>query len=110
MKQGELWKLSLDPVKGRGQAGYRPALIISGDLMNTHLDLVIVCPLTTSIKHYKGNVVVEPSKSNGLKHRSEVLTFHVRSVSKTRLTERIGRIGSEELNTVLKGLNDILKY
>jgi mRNA interferase MazF len=110
MKQGELWKLSLDPVKGREQADYRPALIVSGNLMNTHLDLVIVCPLTTSIKHYKGNAVIEPTKQNGLSATSEVLTFHVRSVSKLRLMERIGTVESEELKIALKGLNDILKF
>ena len=50
MKQKEIWNISLDPVKGREQKGFRPAVIISGDAMNDNLDEVIICPLTTKIK------------------------------------------------------------
>ncbi|HET8752793.1 MAG TPA: type II toxin-antitoxin system PemK/MazF family toxin, partial [Salinimicrobium sp.] len=81
MKQGEIWNIYLDPVSGREQVGRRPAVIISGNLLNTYLEVVIVCPLTTSIKNYKGNLILEPNKMNGLKEKSEVLTFYIRSVS-----------------------------
>lgn len=67
-------------------------------------------PLTTKIKNYKGNPVLAPSKSNGLKNESEVRVFHVRSVSKERLVRKVGRIGDDELNYAIKTLNDILKY
>lgn len=110
MKQGEIWNASLDPSKGSEQAGYRPVVILSGNLMNTYLNVVIVCPLTTSIKEYKGNVVVQPAKSNGLKKPSEILVFHVRSVSKDRLIERIGAVTEPELEEMKKGLGEILKF
>lgn len=110
MKQGEIWNLYLDPVAGREQGGRRPAVIISGNLLNTYLEVVIVCPLTTSIKNYKGNLILEPNKMNGLKQKSEVLTFHIRSVSKNRLDRKIGEIPSENVKFIKETLDDILRY
>jgi len=110
MNQGEIWLTDLNPVKGSEQAGLRPVVIISGNLLNQHLQVVIVVPLTTKIKNYKGNPVVQPSKTNGLKSESEMLVFHIRSVSKDRLISRQGTIDAAELASATKTLMDILKY
>ncbi len=110
MKQGEIWHADLNPTKGREQAGMRPVLIASGNLLNEHLEIVIVLPLTTQVKNYKGNPVLTPSKTNGLREESEVLVFHVRSLSKERLVRRIGKIHDHEIELAIKTLNDILRY
>jgi len=110
MKQGEIWYANLNPTKGSEQAGHRPVVIISGDLLNTHLEIVICCPLTSKVKNYKGNLVLTPNALNKLEHSSEILTFHIRSIAKDRLTKKIGKISTNELHTVLKGLNEILTY
>jgi mRNA interferase MazF len=110
MNQREIWYANLNPVKGSEQQGYRPVVIISGNVVNKYLKIVIVCPLTTKVKNYKGNVVLEPNAENGLSQISEVLIFHVRSVSKERLIKKIGTIKQTELDTLKKGLDDILTY
>ena len=110
MKQAEIWYADLNPVKGSEQAGHRPVVIISGNLLNRYLDFVIFCPLTSKIKNYKGNVALIPSKTNGLNKKSEILVFHVRSVSKDRLVKKIGVIADEELKQIKKGLNEMLRY
>jgi mRNA interferase MazF len=110
LKQGEIWNLYLDPVSGREQGGRRPAIIISGNLLNRYLEVVIVCPLTTSIKNYKGNLILEPDKTNGLQKKSEILTFHVRSVSKNRLNKKLGSITQKDAEFIKATLNDILRY
>lgn len=108
MKQGDIWMASLDPAKGCEQAGYRPVLIISGDLLNTHAPVIICCPLTTSIKSYKGNLVLSPTKTNGLKTDSEIMVYHIRSLSKARLIEKIGESGPDVVNFIHKSLNLLL--
>lgn len=108
MKQGELWYADLDPAKGSEQAGLRPVVIISGNLLNTYLNIIICCPLTTKIKNYKGNLILEPNKENGISRPSEVLTFHIRSISKERIVRRIGQISEEEVLILKKNLNEIL--
>ena len=34
MLQGEIWYANLNPIKGSEQAGHRPVLIISGNMLN----------------------------------------------------------------------------
>ncbi len=110
MQQGEIWEMYFDPVKDSEQGGRRPAVIISGNLMNHYLNVVIVCPLTTSVKNYKGNVVLTPNAGNKLNKPSEILTFHVRSVAKNRLKNKMGSISTHELAQVKQGLEDLLRY
>ena len=110
MKQGELWFANLNPLKGSEQAGMRPVLIISGNLLNTYLNTVICCPLTTKIKHYKGDLVLQPTKQNGLSTESEILTHYIRSISQDRLTKRIGAIKENEVQLIKKYLNEIMTY
>ena len=110
MKQATIWEMYFNPVKGSEQSGRRPAVIISGNALNDNLNTVIVCPLTTKIKNYKGNVILTPNKDNGLEKKSEILVFHIRSVAKERLKNKLGSITNEELQQIKKTLNDLLRY
>jgi len=110
MKQAEIWFADLNPAKASEQAGYRPVVIISGNLLNTYMTIVIACPLTSKIKNYKGNIVLQPTKQNGLDQISEVLVFHIRSISKNRLVKKIGIISDAELGQLKLGLNEMLRY
>lgn len=110
MKQYEIWNANLNPIRGSEQAGFRPVVIISGNLLNANTQIVIACPLTSKIKNYHGNVILYPSKKNGLSKKSEILTFHVRSISKERLIERVGSINKEEFEQIKMCLGDILRY
>lgn len=110
MKQGELWLADLNPVKGQEQAGMRPVVIVSGNLLNEHLNVVICCPLTTKIKNYKGNIILQPDERNKLKAESEILVFHIRSVSKERLVKKIGVISQESIQDIRQTLHEIMEY
>ncbi len=107
MRQGEIWMSDLNPVIGSEQAGRRPVVILSGNLMNKFLQVVITAPLTSKIKNYQGNPILEPSQKNGLKLQSELMVFHIRSLSKNRLIEKMGEISNEELTMALNTLKDI---
>ena len=110
MNQREIWQANLNPWKGSEQAGFRPVVIVSGDLMNQYLNVVIVCPLTSKLKNYKGHVILQPTEQNGLTEASEILNIHVRSISKDRLVKRLGSITQKELDITKKGLNEILTF
>lgn len=110
MKQGEIWYANLSPSTGSEQAGLRPVVIMSGNLLNEHMKMVIVAPLTTKVKNYKGNPVLNPTNQNKLQKQSEMLVFHVRSVSKDRLIRKLGELEPEQLQLSIKTLNDILRY
>jgi len=108
MKQGEIWYADLNPVKGREQAGFRPVVIVSGNLANELAPVLLCCPLTTKLKHYKGNPILEPDKINGLKKSSEVLVIQLRAMAKDRLTKKIGSIHQSEINLIKKTINELL--
>ena len=110
MKQREIWYADLNPVIGSEQSGHRPIVIVSGNMLNQHLPIVIACPLTTKVKNYKGNILLNPDKINGLSQVSEIMIFHVRSISKERLVKKIGNITTAELAKLKQGLDDILRY
>lgn len=110
MLQKEIWNANLNPIKGSEQAGFRPVVIISGNLLNQYLNIVICCPLTSKVKNYKGNVILYPDDINNLKKTSEILTFHVRSMAKERLVKKLGEINEDQLNSIKECLNDIMHY
>lgn len=110
MKQCDIWYADLNPVKGSEQRGIRPVVIISGNAMNDHFKVAIVCPLTSNVKNYAGCIVLEPNESNNLSASLEVLTFQIRTIAKSRFQNKIGVITNEQLEQIKKGLSDILEY
>jgi mRNA interferase MazF len=110
MKQGDIWYANLNPIEGSEQAGFRPVLILSGNLLNENTPLVICCPLTTKLKYYKGNPILEPNALNGLKKTSEAMIIHIRSMAKSRLKEYVGKVPKDIVDQMKHTLNDILHY
>jgi mRNA interferase MazF len=49
MKQCEIWLADLNPVRGSEQEGFSPVVIISGNMLNQYLPVVIICPLTSKV-------------------------------------------------------------
>jgi len=100
----------LTPNHGKEKSGQRPVVIISGNVMNNHFDLVITCSLSTKIKKFIGNVNLTPTPANGLLHESDILVFQIRSISKDRLIKRLAQIESHEMTLIEANLIKILKY
>lgn len=48
VKQGDIIGINFTPQAGHEQAGYRPAVVISNDFFNSHTNLAIVCPITST--------------------------------------------------------------
>ncbi len=110
MKQGEIYWVKLNPTVGREQGGKRPCVIISGNSMNKKIELLIVCPISSQLKFYPGSFFVEKNNNNNLKNDSEILTFQIKTISKSRVGKKIGKITDEQLNQVFQKFIDILKY
>ncbi len=110
MKQREIWYADLNPVQGSEQRGIRPVVIISGNAMNDHSGICIVCPLTSKVKHFAGCIILQPDDVNKLTQTSEVLTFQIRTIAKQRLTNKIGEITQAHLEEIKAGLMDVLTY
>ncbi len=110
MKQGEIWYADLEPIRRSEQSGKRPVVIISGAVMNISLQIVIVCPLTSVIKNIKGCIVVHKNEINNLKKNSEILVLQVRTISKTRLSKKLGEVTTNEVDLIKQGVSLYLDY
>jgi mRNA interferase MazF len=92
IRRGEIWQVRFDPVEGSEIAKRRPALVLQNDLGNRHASTTIVAAITARVKELPTLVDVEPSERNGLQRSCAVNLSHIRTVSKSRLVARLGRI------------------
>lgn len=91
-------RVRLDPVEGSEQAGVRPALVLSPDVINEHSPVVLIASLTSqkTDRIYPFETLIEPPEA-GLNRRSKVLLMHLRSVDKRRLAGRYGAVTPETM-------------
>jgi mRNA interferase MazF len=105
-RRGDVVRVRLDPTVGSEQAGDRPALVISPDLINKHSPVVLVAALTSrkTDRVYPFETLIEPPEG-GVRTRSKILLMQLRSIDKKRLLGRIGRV--EE--TTMRRVDEALK-
>jgi mRNA interferase MazF len=98
--RGEVWWASLDPTRGREQAGRRPVLVVSVDEFNRGpAELILVLPITSRLRGVLYHVQVKPPEG-GLNVPSEILCDAIRSISKQRLATRAGRVSPDTMREV----------
>ena len=102
--QGGIYKVNLNPAKGHEQKGVRPVVVISGNPFHVS-GVCWVCPLTTQIKNYFGDILCTPNAQNNLSETSEVLLGQIRTIDQNRIEKKIGDISPEELKTLLHNIN-----
>jgi mRNA interferase MazF len=96
-RQGEVWFCDPDPIRGREQAGRRPAVVVSVDQLGAGAsELVIVVPLTRTERPSPLYVLLDPPEG-GLRERSYAMPEMVRSISRERLVELWGNVRAAKL-------------
>ncbi len=105
--RGEIYWAGLDPARGHEQAGHRPVVIISHDVFNDRSGTVIAMAITSQPQK-AGFPLTHELKSGNLPKQSWVKINQVRTLSTSRLGERIGQIEPEEISLLVEGLNEIV--
>ena len=105
IKRGDLFWVNLDPARGSEQAGRRPVLVLQNDIGNELAPTTIIAPLTTKsfTKEYPTNVHL-PKGIGGLKSDSTVLLSQIRTVDKSRLQKKLGRLSESYLGKVERAI------
>ena len=93
LRRGDVVRVRLDPTEGSEQAGERPALVLSPDIINRHSPIILIAPITSkkTERVYPFEALIEPSEG-GLLMRSKVLLMQTRSLDKSRLLGYYGRL------------------
>ena len=110
VRQGEIYLATLEPRRGSEQGGIQPVVVVSGDTMNEHFGIVIVCPISTKIKNYDGCVQISRGGRTGLANDSEAITFQIRTLAKERFLRKMGIVSPAELKEIFRGLFLILTH
>jgi mRNA interferase MazF len=102
VKRFDVFLVSLDPTVGSEIQKSRPCLIISPDEMNRHIRTVIIAPMTTRGRRYPTRVACEFQGKQG-----QIVLDQIRTVDKSRLLGRLGRIDSQTQMRMLSLLHDM---
>ena len=102
--QWKIYLVVLDPAQGSEQAGRRPVLIISADVVNV-LNTVTVLPLTSlksPNRKIRANEVLLAKQVTGLDRASIALGHQIRTVDKLRLESVAGEIKDEQTRHLVR--------
>ena len=93
VKRGDVFFADLSPVVGSEQGGTRPVLIIQNDIGNRFSPTVIIAAITAQIQKAKLPTHVEiDAKKYGFERDSVILLEQLRTIDKSRLTDRITQL------------------
>ena len=93
MNRGEVWWINFDPSVGGEIRKKRPAIIMSNDASNRHLNRLQVIPVTSNVDR------LYPSEAfvtiNGKLNKA--LADQLTTVSKLRMINQMGKISREDM-------------
>jgi mRNA interferase MazF len=106
---GDIVDLDLGTPDGR-EAGYRhPAVLVTAQrILDAGPSVVHVVPLTTTIRPFHSEIVVEPDPANELDAPSAAQCQHLRAVSLARLRSTRGNVGAATLAQIRETIAVIL--
>jgi len=101
VKRGDIYYADLSPVVGSEQGGMRPVLIVQNDTGNRHSPTVIAAAITSQMGKAKLPTHIELSaQTYGLSRDSVILLEQIRTIDKSRLRERMGKLDNDTMTKV----------
>ena len=101
VRRGDIFYADLSPVVGSEQGGMRPVLIGQNDTGNRHSPTVIAAAITSQTNKAKLPTHIElRCSSAGLTRDSVVLLEQIRTLDKSRLRERMGKLDGPTMDRV----------
>jgi len=99
-EKGDLVWLDFDPQKGHEQKGRRPAICVSHKIYNQKVGLALFCPITSNIKGYPFEIILNKYKINGC-----ILSDQIKNMDwRERNCTFIEKVATEEINSVVNNV------
>lgn len=107
-RRSEVWLVDFGDPVGHEQAGRRPAVVVSADLLNeSQAGVVLVVPTTTTARGLPSHIELDPVDS-GLEEISYAKCEDVRSISERRTITRLGAVGEQTMFGIARSLRFLL--
>jgi mRNA interferase MazF len=103
-RRGEVHLVGLDPTRGREMKKTRPCVVVSPDELNSHLQTVIVAPLTSAGRPYPFRVPCHFERAPG-----SIVLDQLRTVDRERLLRRVGTLSAPTLERALSVLREMFE-
>ncbi|MDK2941248.1 MAG: mRNA interferase MazF [Acetobacterium sp.] len=98
VEQGDIVKIDFSPQRGREQAGYRPAVVISNSKYMKRTGFIIACPITNSDKGFPLHIKL----CGGLETTGVVMCDQIKTLDlKVRDYKVVERLPNDLLHNVL---------
>jgi len=105
IKRGDVFFADLSPVVGSEQGGTRPVLVIQNDIGNRFSPTVIIAAITAQIQKAKLPTHVEiDAERYRFERDSVILLEQVRTIDKSRLTDKITHLDESLMEQVDEAL------
>ncbi len=92
IRRFEIRWTDMNPIRGAEMGKARPAVIVSKDDLNTRLQTVVICPLTSRLHpHWRSRL---PVACGG--RASEIAVDQIRTVSRARLGKKLGSLSDND--------------
>lgn len=109
LTSGDVVELNLGQPEGR-EAGFRhPAVIVTAQrILDANPTVLQVVPLTSTVRNFHSEIVVDPDSDNGLDVTSAAQCQHVRTVSPQRIVKTWGNVGPLHLARIREMITVII--
>ena len=108
LNRGDICLINFNPSKGGEIGKLRPAIIMSNTEENSILDTCIVIPLSTVIEKDALPYRYTITKREDLQKNSDACIYEIRSLSKTRIKEKLSSLSKKEIEIIQKAICSIL--
>ena len=98
LRSGDVVDVDLGVPEGREAGLKHPAVVLTAQrILDAEPSVVQVVPLTTVVRPFESEVLIDPDDANGLREPSSAQCQHIRAVSVTRIGDVRGNVGSARL-------------
>lgn len=105
VRRFDICLIDLEPTRGSEIRKTRPCAVVSPDEMNRHIRTVIVAPMTSRRRDYPTRVDITFHRKKG-----QVALDQIRTVDKSRLVRRLGRLPEARARDVSDVLVEMFAY
>ncbi len=101
LTSGDVVDLDLGAPAGREAGFLHPAILVTSQrVLDASPSVVHVVPLTSTIRPFRSEILVDPDPVNGLQETSAAQCQHLRAVSPKRIATTRGNVGIAVLTQI----------